>query len=225
MQHFSPIKQRILETIANKGLSKYEFYAKTGITRGVLDKDTGISEDNIAKFIAYFDDIDINWLITGNGGMLKNSTDPGKLISIDENNAGYLKKHGIPLIPIEAMAGIGGNGDMQIAENEIQNYFIVPQLDGIADCAFTVAGDSMAFTYLRGDYVLCKRIHLGADFIQWNKAYVLDTAQGNLVKRVKQGPKKDVFTLISDNLQFEPFDMPFNRIRAMAIILGLVRLE
>lgn len=216
---------RTLEFIEFKGIKKSNFYKQIGLSNGYLDKVKELGADKIESIIKEYPDLNLQWLITGKGEMLKNSEDPSKLISIDENNAGYLKKHGIPLIPIEAMAGIGGNGDVQIAENEIQNYFIVPQLDGIADCAFTVAGDSMAFTYLRGDYVLCKRIHLGADFIQWNKAYVLDTAQGNLVKRVKQGPKKDVFTLISDNLQFEPFDMPFNRIRAMAIILGLVRLE
>lgn len=69
MQKKSPIKERILETLANKGFTRYEFYKKTGITRGVLDKENGISEENIAKFLAYFSDINITWLITGRGTM------------------------------------------------------------------------------------------------------------------------------------------------------------
>ncbi len=73
MQLFSPIKQRILQYIEYNGISKYQFYIKSGITRGVLDKETGSSEDNIAKFIAYFSEVNIEWLITGKGSMLKPS--------------------------------------------------------------------------------------------------------------------------------------------------------
>lgn len=71
MQHFSPIKKRILYYIEYQGISKYKFYQDTGITRGVLDKDTGISEDNIAKFIAYYNNVNPTWLLTGEGEMLK----------------------------------------------------------------------------------------------------------------------------------------------------------
>lgn len=74
MQQISPIKKRILQVLDFKRVSRYKFYKESGITRGVLDKKSGISEDNVAKFIAYFDDISIEWLMTGKGGMLKNET-------------------------------------------------------------------------------------------------------------------------------------------------------
>ncbi len=69
MQQNSPIKQRMLEVLENKGLSKYAFYKDSGMTRGVLDKKSGISEDNIAKFVAYFEDVNLVWLVTGAGEM------------------------------------------------------------------------------------------------------------------------------------------------------------
>lgn len=71
MQHFSPIKKRILEYLNIKGVSKYQFYNDSGITRGVLDKKSGISEDNVSKFIAYEKNINLKWLIKGEGPMLK----------------------------------------------------------------------------------------------------------------------------------------------------------
>ncbi|ALJ05147.1 hypothetical protein APS56_08425 [Pseudalgibacter alginicilyticus] len=74
MQNFSPIKKRILQYIEYKHISKYKFYQETGITRGVLDKDSGISEDNIAKFIAYDKTINLEWLLTGVGEMIKRET-------------------------------------------------------------------------------------------------------------------------------------------------------
>lgn len=71
LQKKSQIKQNILQVIDIKGLTKYEFYKKTGITRGILDQNNGISEENIARFLAYFTEIDANWLVTGEGNMLK----------------------------------------------------------------------------------------------------------------------------------------------------------
>lgn len=71
MQEISPIKQRIMQVLDLKGVSRYEFYKKSGMTRGVLDKKSGISEDNIAKFIAYCPKINIEWLLTGKGEKFK----------------------------------------------------------------------------------------------------------------------------------------------------------
>lgn len=65
------VKQNILQVIDIKGLTKYDFYKKTGITRGILDQNNGINEENLARFLAYFDDIDANWLVTGKGEMYK----------------------------------------------------------------------------------------------------------------------------------------------------------
>jgi hypothetical protein len=70
----SRIKENILQYIELHGISKYDFYKRTGITRGVLDQNTGISEENIAKILAYFSDINIEWLILGKGSMVKDDT-------------------------------------------------------------------------------------------------------------------------------------------------------
>lgn len=51
----------------------YDCYAKTGITRGILGQNNGISEDNLARFLAYYTDISIDWLLTGEGSMLRDS--------------------------------------------------------------------------------------------------------------------------------------------------------
>lgn len=68
-QEKSPIKQRILLFLAQKQVTQYEFYKNTGVTRGVLSQNNGISEDNISRFLAYFPDVNIEWLMTGRGEM------------------------------------------------------------------------------------------------------------------------------------------------------------
>jgi hypothetical protein len=71
MQDFSTIKTNILKYIEYKGISKYRFYKETGITRGVLDQNNGMSEENTARIIACYAEINPEWLLTGKGSMLK----------------------------------------------------------------------------------------------------------------------------------------------------------
>lgn len=68
-QEKSPIKQRILLFLAHKGVSPYEFYKNSGVTRGVLAQNNGISEDNLTRFISYFPTINLIWLMSGKGSM------------------------------------------------------------------------------------------------------------------------------------------------------------
>lgn len=68
-QKISPIKQRILQFADNLNISKREFYAKIGVSRGTLESKTGITEDVLAKFIATFPDVSIEWLMQGKGRM------------------------------------------------------------------------------------------------------------------------------------------------------------
>ena len=72
----SPIKLRILQFIDYKGISKYEFYKNTSISRGTLDNSSGLTEENIAKFLAYYKEINPTWLLTGEGPMLRQETVP-----------------------------------------------------------------------------------------------------------------------------------------------------
>jgi len=78
MQKKSPIKQNILIFLDFKGLSRYEFYQITGITRGILDQNNGISEYNIAKFLAYYTEINPEWLLTGRGSMVRQPVVSGR---------------------------------------------------------------------------------------------------------------------------------------------------
>lgn len=72
MQEKSIIKRNILKYLDFIGVSQYKFYKKTGITRGVLVQNNGMSEENISRFLVYYENINTEWLLTGKGEMLKN---------------------------------------------------------------------------------------------------------------------------------------------------------
>lgn len=71
MQKISPIKQRILQFVDTLGISKRDFYAKTGISRGTLESVTGITEETVAKFVVFYPEVNTTWLLIGEGEMYK----------------------------------------------------------------------------------------------------------------------------------------------------------
>ena len=79
--------------------------------------------------------------------------------------------------------------------------------------------------YNSGDIVACKKLPMDRLFFQWNKVYVLDTDQGALIKRVKAGSDDDHLLIVSDNQNYEPFELHKNYINSVAIVIGVIRLE
>lgn len=65
------MKERILQFIDYKGFSKRKFYAETGLSNGILDKTSGLSVETLEKIYSVFPEINLEWLITGKGSMLK----------------------------------------------------------------------------------------------------------------------------------------------------------
>lgn len=224
-QEKSLIKQNILLYLAYKGVTPYEFYKISGVTRGILQQNNGISEDNIARFLAYAPDINTEWLLTGNGNMTKvqEKITPKTYETLpiahqtSENN-----QEGIPLIPLSAMAG-AFTEETAVMEFECERY-VIPAFKG-ADFLIQVKGDSMQPTYYSGDLVACQRVPLNDIFFQWNKAYVLDTKQGPLIKRIMPGADEDHIRIVSDNTNYPPFELSKDQFNGVALVRGIVRLE
>jgi hypothetical protein len=67
-------KRRILQFIDYKGIGITKFFKETGIKRGFLDTDkldSSVSDMFLAKIIAVFPELNIEWLLTGEGEMLR----------------------------------------------------------------------------------------------------------------------------------------------------------
>lgn len=240
MTNFSTQKERILQFLEYKGISKNKFYIETGISNGVLDKKSGLSMDTIEKFYSKYPEINPEWLLTGKEEMLKpNIKDSLPLETVrktvrfseetkNKQNLTVLNEpateyEGIPLIPIEAMAGFGSGG-VQVMDYDTKKY-IVPEFTELnVDFMIRVKGSSMYPKYNSGDLVACKKLVLNDIFFQWNKVYVLDTDQGALIKRIKKG-SEDNLLIVSDNPAYEPYELHLSKIHAIAIVLGVIRLE
>ena len=226
-QEKSLIKQNILLYLEKKGVTPYEFYKISGVTRGVLAQNNGISEDNISRFLAYAPDVNPTWLLTGRGEMLLDKQDFFNIQEKEEKNLpiAHLTENpneGIPLIPIEAMAG-ALTCEQTVLEYECERY-VVPMFKG-ADFLIPVKGSSMYPKYSSGDIVACQRVDMSNLFFQWNKVYVIDTDQGALIKRIKPGHDENHILIVSDYEKYDPFELPYSAIHAVALVIGVIRLE
>lgn len=110
-----------------------------------------------------------------------------------------------------------------VLEYECERY-VIPVFRG-ADFLIPVKGSSMYPKYSSGDIVACKRVAMSDLFFQWNKVYVLDTKQGALIKRIKPGSDKNHVLIVSDNKDYDPFELPYSAINAVALVIGVIRLE
>lgn len=128
----------------------------------------------------------------------------------------------IPLIPIDAMAGFA-SGEKQVVNYSSENY-LIPNFSG-ADYLIMVKGTSMSPKYNSGDIVACKKLSISDVFFQWKKVYVLDTEQGALIKRISKGSSESTITLESYNEEYPPFELKLSQINAIALVIGLIRLE
>jgi len=233
MQQNSPIKQRILEYLDFKGISRYKFYNESGMTRGVLDKDSGISEDNIAKFVAYFPKINLRWLMLGEG----NITDPNVKdyeSMVNEPQVYKLrsdKNHlhqSIPLYNLEASAGLVSLFQHQGDEKPI-DYISIPNLPK-CDGAVSVTGDSMYPLLKSGDIVMYKELNNEISNIFYGEMYLvsidLDGDEYVSVKWIQRSDKGEEYVkLVSENQHHQPKDVPLKKVRALALVKASVRIN
>ena len=167
--------------------------------------------------------INIEWILTGNGNMLKTDDQTGP----DNRQVSPVAeladpRIGIPLIPTEAFCGYG---TPTFEDQVIEEYYYVAEFKQ-ADFLMRVKGNSMYPKYSSGDIIACRKIH-DMLFFQWNKIYAIYTnSQGVMVKRVRESVKGDEYiTLVSDNSNYAPFDVPRSDIAAIALVIGVIRVE
>lgn len=223
--------ERLQCYMAYRGINDNQITVNAGLSVGLIGKakasQKGMSSINIEKILLAYPELNPDWLLTGRGEMLSASTASNTELETT-NNPNIARRvpegsnEGIPLIPIEAMAGALTN-EQTILEYECERY-IVPVFKG-ADFLIPVKGSSMYPKYSSGDIVACQRVPMSSLFFQWNKVYVIDTNQGALIKRIKPGSDKEHVLIVSDNEKYDPFELPTSAIHAVALVIGVIRLE
>ncbi len=207
----SPYLSRIEQVARHIGYKTIDDFAKINLqykTKKQIDRLKNASNADITPLTDITkknDNINFRWLLTGEGNML---TTPQVTLSdlqiyepdeIDPND-----EYSVPLLPISAMGGsLTGFADSLDSRYRLQRLKV--PVKG-ADWAMFVNGDSMAPECPNGSLVVVKRINELA-FIEWGKIFVLDTCNGNILKRLKPTKDKRVVLCESINPEYPPFEV------------------
>lgn len=173
--------------------------------------------------------VDSSWLLTGEGAMLQktennNAPTPKHTVEI-AHQVPHGSSEGIPLIPLDAVAGFPAESGGGVRLEDCERY-VIPEFENKgANFLIRVSGDSMVPLYYSGDLLACRKI-TDIRFFQWGTIYVLETSQGVIVKRVQESlDHADSILCVSENSSVHhPFLLPRDDIRSLSTIVGLVRM-
>lgn len=185
--------------------------------------------------IAKCNDIDANWLLTGEGNMLKENNQKN---TIAEPARSYRKTadkiypvQQVPVFNLDATMGlvpmINDNG---VDEDKIIDFISIPNLPS-CDGATSATGDSMYPLLKAGDLIAYKRIALEPNSIFYGEIYLLsikidETSTYKTIKFVQKselGP--EYLRLVSQNQHHPPMDIEIKQIAAIALVRASIRIH
>lgn len=188
------IKDRITLFLEYKKIGQAKFSEIAGLSKGFVNNiGDNTTKRSLDKIKEAFPELNSNWLLTGEGSMLK-SDNQGLIvndpitISIDE---------GQPILDIRICAGqgIGLFGD----ENKVLSRVNIPDFKGCV--GVIVYGESMYDKYAPGDAVFVREIS-DCNYIENGQPYIVITKEDRLLKLVYQ--ENDKLSLVSYNTVLNP---------------------
>lgn len=217
------IKDRVLYLAENKEISKQDFFRKTGLKYSNFtgkSKESDLTSKSVAEILLKYPDVSPEWLLTGNGEMLKSegateviktprveviapikvegrSLMPKVVVVDDDDN------DRIPLVSVKAQAGyLEGYDDSNYIE-ELPTYSL-PEMRNGTYRMFQVSGFSMYPTLQDGSYVIGKFVE-DWEWLGDNRVCVVVTERdGVIVKRVTNRAREKGFLYCkSDNRDYK----------------------
>lgn len=216
------IKERLAQFADSLGISKREFCRAIDVSPTFLANSSEIASDKVLNIINAFPQISLEWLISGNGGMLK---DPPS--EADEIITGKV----IPLYDAEVAAGSAYGMDMEptrpIGMIEIGGFL------KDSESALRVYGNSMTPHYPPGCIVGTK---LWTErFIEPGKVFIVETRENRFLKRLYYSADKSAIRCLSDNTMkheagpaagefcYPEFEIPLDSIIRLHRVVGVIK--
>lgn len=208
------LKSRLIEFIDYKGLSVQSFELQCGLSNGAVSKmGNNTRRSTIDKISNSYPELNTNWLLTGEGGMLLDSID-----SVPQKSF----TNGVPYYNVDFIGGFDIVLNDQTAKPE---YLIDFKKYNEATCWCNVTGHSMEPEITHGDIIALKRIE-DASFLPLGEVYAIVTTNGmRTIKRL--GPSSDpkCYTLVPTNKspEYGIQELPKDMIQHIFQVLGCMK--
>lgn len=221
---------RLESYIRLKNLSLNAFDKSIGAANGYIGKQIkvngSIGSDTIEKIASVFPDLNLMWLLTGEGSMIVGEASISVANTFSLGSDHEIENQQVPLYDLEAVAGLVplfNNG-----HHEPVDYIQIPHLPK-CDGAVHVTGDSMYPLLKSGDIVLYKAIKDIPNNIFWGEMYLvsvdMDGEEYISVKYIKKSELKDHIKLVSYNQHHADKDILISKVRALAFVKASIRIN
>jgi len=210
-------KEKILQYLDYKGISKNKFYITTGLSTGFLDSGNSLGVDKLRIIIDNYPDFNPEWLLTNKGSMLKERPEP--IIYDDKGaNVGYyinynrmpavitvseedMGTENIDIVPTKLAAGYVGGGYSNPTFIKELPKFRLPFLNNGTFRCFGIQGYSMENGIRDNDFFIGRFLDNIREFGEGKiHALILPELESFLLKRVFRHPiDPNMLILRSDN--------------------------
>ncbi|KRD11712.1 peptidase S24 [Flavobacterium sp. Root901] len=226
--------QRIKKYIDAKGIKVSVLEREVGMSNGSfasqLKNNKTIGIDKLENILKKYTDINLEWLLTGQGSMLKMNTLTEKDISYKQienyNRNKTSESLDIPLYDISTTEGIQ---DL-FGENKSQKPVDFISISKISDYdgALFVVGDSMYPLLSSRDIVVYKIVHNPENNIIWGEMYLIyvnnDGNEFFFTRFLIQSKRKSYVQLVPHNTHYQIIEFPISSIKALALVKASVRI-
>ncbi|OCB68576.1 peptidase S24 [Flavobacterium piscis] len=223
--------QRIKHYLDYKGIKVSALEKEVGMSNGSfasqLKNNKTIGLDKLENILSKHSDINIEWLLTGEGNMLKFDVLQEKGSVSYKKTEKDAKNQNIPLYSIQTTSGII---DL-FGNNEYQNPVDSISIPKISECdgALYVTGDSMSPLIKSGDIVVYKKVYNHEKNIIWGEMYLVyinnDGNEFFFTRFLKQSEQESFVQLVAQNPDHQTIEFPVSSIKALALVKASIRVN
>lgn len=230
------VKDRIKEFCKSENLSISAFEDTIRVSNGYVNSiSKSIGIDKLNTILEIYPNINLEWLLTGKGKMLKGQEevlDTESKLNVkplnETRNIDPIKEiQSIPLYNIVATAGI-----KEFVDNSSQFATEFIQIPNIPTCdgAIHISGNSMEPILKSGEIVAYKMLSPSLDNVIYGRiyivSYVIDGDANVVVKRIERSEAGEPYIkLSSENPIHKPVDIDFRRVNALASIKASININ
>jgi len=197
------VKERVKEILEENSHSINSIHREIRIPQTTLNNqingNSNISLDTVLAINGKFENISLEWLLTGKGEKYK--TDSNKIVENDKNN--------FMMVPQYSLDVSGGTKNTELDSFGYLIGYTPFSMGREHDICCPVTGRSMYPDYPPGCLVLLRPVKDWRDFLELGRVYVLELEDGRrLIKELRKGKDKEHFTIHSRNDNYEDMDIP-----------------
>lgn len=228
----STTKERVLAFVAHKGLKMKEFEELAGLSNGyVTSMRKGFGEGKLNNVLNAFPDLNRDWLVYGEGSMLKSESAAHRVESYQE----ALRKYGDSLVPEYDIEFRGGPQGLMVESGRLLDYWVIPNAPA-GSFIVSMTGRSMLPAIPSGSRLILSPYSFDRNYptsIPFGNLFVVVTydeeqdaynAHIKILRRHKGGDK-DATHWIARSInteEFDDFDIPVHKVTHLYKVVSCI---